>query len=56
MTGEWCIVVTVVLNNCRSVAVGVGVVGVEVVGQQGRLNKSRIPNDDGFIFIDHWGG
>jgi hypothetical protein len=36
--------------------VGVDVISVEVVGGQGRLNKLRIPNDDGFIFVDHWGG
>jgi hypothetical protein len=42
--------------NCRSVAIGVDVIGVEVVGRQGRLNKLRIPNDDRYIFIDRWGG
>jgi hypothetical protein len=37
--------------------VRVDIVGVEIVGrQQGRLNKVRIPNDDGFVYVDHWGG
>jgi hypothetical protein len=44
----WVIVI-VVLNNCRSVVVGADVVGVMVEGRQGRLNKLRIPNDDGFV-------
>jgi hypothetical protein len=56
LTGDRCIVVAVILDNCRSVGVGADVVGVEVVGWQGRLNKLRIPNDDGFIFVNHWGG
>jgi hypothetical protein len=56
LTENRCNVVTVVLDNCRSVADGVAVLGVEVVGWQGRLNKLRIPNDDGFIFVDHWLG
>ena len=56
MTGDRYVVVAVVLDNCRSVAVGVVADGVEVVGWQGRLNKLRIPNDDRFIFVDHWGG
>ncbi len=36
--------------------VGADVVGVGVVGRQGWLNKLRTPNDDGFVFINHWGG
>jgi hypothetical protein len=53
LTGDRYVVVAVVLDNCRSVAVGVVADGVEVVGWQGRLNKLRIPNDDRFIFVDH---
>ncbi len=57
LTGDRCIiVVAVILDNCRSVVVGDDVIGVEVVGQQGRLKKLRIPNDDGFIFVNHWSG
>ncbi len=56
MTGDWVVIVTDVLDNGRSVAVGVDVVGVDVGGQQGRLNKLRIPIDDGFIFFDLRGG
>ncbi len=54
---DWgrCVAVAAVLDNCKGVAVGVDVVSVEVVGWQGRLNKLRISNDDGFIFVDHWG-
>jgi hypothetical protein len=56
LTRDRCVVVAIVLNNCRSVAVGADAIGVEVVGRQGRLNKLRISNDDGFIFVNHWGG
>ncbi len=45
-----------VLNDCRGVAVGAAVVGVVVVGRQGRLNKLWIPNDDGFVFVNQLGG
>jgi hypothetical protein len=48
LTGDRCVVLAVVLNDCRSVAVGVDDVGVEVVDWQVRLNKLRIPNDNGF--------
>jgi hypothetical protein len=50
------VVVSVLLNDCRSVVVGADVVGVMVEGRQGRLNKLRIPNDDGFVYTDQWGG
>ncbi len=56
MTGDRVVVLAVILDNGRSVAVGVDDVSVEVGGPQGRLNKLRIPNDDGFIFFDHRGG
>jgi hypothetical protein len=52
LTGERRVVVAVVLGDCRRVAAGANVVGVEVVGRQGRLNKVRISNDDGFVFVD----
>ncbi len=42
LTGDRCIAIVVVLDNCRSVAVGVDVGGVEIVNWQGRLNKLRI--------------
>jgi hypothetical protein len=32
------------------------VVGFVVVGRQGRLNILWIPNDDGCVFVDQWGG
>ncbi len=32
------------------------VVGVGIVGRQGRLNKLWIPNDDKFVFVNHQGG
>ncbi len=51
LTGDRCVFVAVVLDNCRSVMVGVDVDGVEVVGQQGRVNKVRIPNDDGISLL-----
>ena len=56
LTGDRVLVVTVVLNDGRSVACGVGFVGVDIGGRQCRLNKLRIPNDDWFIFFDHRGG
>ncbi len=30
--------------------------GVVVVDRQGRLNKLWIPKDDGFVFVNQWGG
>ena len=45
LTGDRCLVVTIVFDNCRSVAGEVAVVSVEVVGWQGKLNKLRIPNE-----------
>jgi hypothetical protein len=56
LTGDRCVVVAIVPDNSRSVAVGVDVISVEVAVWQGRLNKLRIPNDDGFTFVNHWGG
>jgi hypothetical protein len=56
LTRGRCVILAIILKDCRGVAVGVDVIGVEVVGWQGRLNKLRIPNDDGFIFVNHWGG
>jgi hypothetical protein len=56
LTGDRVVVVAVVLDEGRSVAVGVDVVGVDLGGQQSRLNKLRIPSDDGFIFFEHRGG
>ncbi len=56
MTGDRVVINAVILDDGGSVAVGVDVICVDVGGQQGRLNKLRIPNDDGFIFFDHRGG
>ncbi len=56
MTGDRVIIITIVLKNDRSVAVGVDIVGAKVGVQQGRLNKLRILNDDGFIYVDQRGG
>jgi hypothetical protein len=36
--GDRCVVVNVVLDNCRSFAVGADVAGVLVEGRQGRLD------------------
>jgi hypothetical protein len=44
------------LDDCRGVLVREDVIGVVVVSRQGRLNKLRIPNNDGFVFVDQWGG
>jgi hypothetical protein len=52
LTGDRCVVVTIGLHDCRGVAVAVDVIDVEVVGRQGRLNKLRILNDEGFIFVN----
>jgi hypothetical protein len=52
---RWVIAV-VVLNDCRGVVVRANVIGVVVVGRQGRLNKLWIPNDDRFVFVDQWNG
>jgi hypothetical protein len=54
--GDRCIIVTVVLNDGRSVAVGDDVVGDVFEGRQGRLDKLRIPNDDGFDYVNQGGG
>ncbi len=56
LNGDRVVIVAVVLDNGRSVAVRVDGVIVDVWGWQGRLNKLRIPNDGGFIFFDHMGG
>ena len=56
LTGDRVIVIVIVLDNGRSIAVRVDVVGVDIGGWQCRLNKLRIPNDDKFIFFDHRGG
>jgi hypothetical protein len=56
LTGDRVIIITVVLNDGRSVTFGVDFVGVEIGGWQCRLNKLRIPNDDWFIFFDNRGG
>jgi hypothetical protein len=56
LTGDRVVVVTVILNNGRSVVFGVDFVCVDVGGRQCRLNKLRIPNDDWFIFFDPGGG
>jgi hypothetical protein len=56
LTGDRVVLVAVILDNGRSVAVGGDVVGVEVGGWQDRLKKLRISNDDRFVFIDHRGG
>jgi hypothetical protein len=56
VTGDRRVIITVILNNCRSVAVGADVVGAVGVGRQGRLHKLRILHDDGFVYINQWGG
>ncbi len=43
------------LSN-HGVAVGADVIGVVVVGRQGRLNKLRIPNDGRFVFVNQRSG
>jgi hypothetical protein len=52
LTGDSRVVVTVVLGDCRRVAVKANVISVEVVGRQGRLNKVQISKDDGFVFVN----
>ncbi len=47
-----CVVITVALNNGRSVAVGDDVICVVFEGWQGRLDKLRTPNDDGFVYVN----
>jgi hypothetical protein len=56
LNGDRVAVVAIFLDNGRSVAFGVDVVGVDIGGWQCRVIKLRIANDDGFIFFDHRGG
>ncbi len=36
--GDRCVVITVILNDCRSVGIGDDVVGIVFEGRQGRLD------------------
>jgi hypothetical protein len=55
VNGDWCAVVTVIFNDCKSVAVGADVVGIVSEGRRRRLNFLGVPNDDGFVYIDQGG-
>ncbi len=47
-----CVIVTVIFNNCRSVAVGADVVGIVIERRRRWLNFLGVPNDDGFVDVD----
>jgi hypothetical protein len=49
------IVVTVIVNDCRSVTVGANVVGSVFVQRRRRLNFLGFPNNDGLVNVDHGG-
>jgi hypothetical protein len=50
--GDRCVIVNVIFNNCRSVAVGDDVVGIVFDGRWRRLNYLWIPNHDRFVYVD----
>jgi hypothetical protein len=52
VNGGRCSVVTVHFNNCRSVVVGVDVVGIVFEGRWRWPNLLGVPNDDGFIDVN----
>ncbi len=54
MNGGRCVVVTITVNDCRSVTVGANVVGIVFVRRQRCLNFLGVPND-GFVDVDHGG-
>jgi hypothetical protein len=47
--GDRCVVVTVIFNNFRHVAVGDDVIDIVFEGRWRRLDYLWIPNDDGFV-------
>ncbi len=56
MNGGRHVVVTVVFaNDCRSVAIGANVMGIVFERRQRHLNFLGVPNDNGFIDVDHGG-
>ena len=54
--GDRCVIITVIFNNCRSVAVGDYVIGIVFEGRQGRLDYLWILNDDRFVYFHQGGG
>ncbi len=55
MIGDWCVVATVVFNDCRSDVAGADVVGIVFEGKQRGFNFLGIPNDDGFANFNQGG-
>jgi hypothetical protein len=49
------VVVTVVFNDCRNFAVGANDMGIVFERRQRWLNFLGVPNDDGFVDVDHGG-
>ncbi len=48
-------VITVIINDCKSVTVGANVMGIVLERRQRHLNFLGNPNDDRFVDVDHGG-
>jgi hypothetical protein len=55
MNGGRCVIGTVIFNDCRSVTVGANVLDVVFERRQRRLTFLGVPNDYGFVDVNHGG-
>jgi hypothetical protein len=55
VNGGRCVIITVIINDCRSINFGANVVGIVFERRRRYLNFLGVSNDDRFVNVNHGG-